>query len=173
MVPCIGSIVSNIIGKIYIDKNSIITGNKHIYKFIGSRIMVFASYFNNDRYLLIINYPLAALSLNMGYTANLKRAAARINRYRHPVIVIAISYSPVTAEVIKWLAEWDGEIISNHSYFPSITFKLNRIDGMVNRNMYPSNKPSIELKSLLLNERTKPIAAWAAPDIATNSKSAA
>ena len=67
--------------------------------------MVLASYFNSDRYLLIPDHSLAALSLNWGYTANLKSAAVRIVRYRHPAIVIAVLNSPLTADVIKLLAE--------------------------------------------------------------------
>jgi len=95
--------------------------------------MVFTSYFKSDKYLFIIYYPLAALSLNPGSTANLKSTAVRTIRYKHPAIVMAILNSPVTAEVIRLLAEWDGEIMSSHSYFASITPKLNRIEGMVNR----------------------------------------
>lgn len=81
--------------------------------------------------------------------------------------------SPLTADPIRWPAEWDGEIISIHSYLASITPKPNKIEGIVNTNMYAMSKPNMEVKSLLLSERTKPIAACATPPMATNSRSKA
>jgi len=82
---------------------------------------VLASYFNSDKYLLTPDHSLAALSLNLGYTANLESAADRIVRYRHPAIVMAMFNSPLTAEVIRLLAEWHGETMSSHSYSALIT----------------------------------------------------
>ncbi len=105
MVPCVGSNDSKTIGNTKLDRISTMIGNRHMYKFMGSRTMVLASYFNSDTYLLMSAYPLAALSLNWGYTTNLKSVAVRTARYRHPTTTMATLNSPRTTDVIRWLAE--------------------------------------------------------------------